>query len=187
MVGQETMPALFALLVDSSQSMWRNMEFVRAAAGPHRFAALRLAGDAPGEAAGRRRGPGGGSMKKVGVIGAGMTLFRRRLQDTPKELCYESTKMALDSAGITLADVNMVVSGSAPDAFDGVHIEHGNQHEVQNRVDPRKMFLTKGLPEPILNLPWGSDLFISLLMRLKRVRPYINSINRKAAGTPCRW
>ncbi len=62
-------------------------------------------------------------MKKVGVIGAGMTLFRRRLQETPKELCYEATKMALDSAGITLADVNMVVSGSAPDAFDGVHMK----------------------------------------------------------------
>ena len=61
-------------------------------------------------------------------------------------------------------------------AFDGVHIEHGNQHEVQNRVDPRKMFLTKGLPEPILNLPWGSDLFVSCLMRLKRLRPYINRV-----------
>ncbi|MFA5897421.1 MAG: thiolase domain-containing protein, partial [Thermoplasmata archaeon] len=62
-------------------------------------------------------------MRKVGVIGAGMTLFRRRLQDTPKELCYEAAKMALDSAGLTLADVNMVVSGSAPDAFDGVHMK----------------------------------------------------------------
>ena len=62
-------------------------------------------------------------MRKVGVIGAGMTLFRRRLQDTPKELCYEASKMALDSAGLTLADVNMVVSGSAPDAFDGVHMK----------------------------------------------------------------
>ncbi len=62
-------------------------------------------------------------MRKVGVIGAGMTLFRRRLQDTPKELCYESTAMALENAGITLGDVNMVVSGSAPDAFDGVHMK----------------------------------------------------------------
>ena len=33
MVGQETMPTLFALLVDSSQSMWRNIDFVRDAAG----------------------------------------------------------------------------------------------------------------------------------------------------------
>jgi UDP-2,3-diacylglucosamine pyrophosphatase LpxH len=60
--------------------------------------------------------------------------------------------------------------------FDGVHIEHGNQHELQNRIDPKKMFLTKGLPEPVLNLPWGSDLFINTLMRLKRVRPYINRV-----------
>ena len=33
MVAQETIPTTFALLVDSSQSMWRNMEFVRDAAG----------------------------------------------------------------------------------------------------------------------------------------------------------
>ena len=32
MVAQETIPTTFALLVDSSQSMWRNMEFVREAA-----------------------------------------------------------------------------------------------------------------------------------------------------------
>ena len=32
MVAQETIPTTFALLVDSSQSMWRNIEFVRAAA-----------------------------------------------------------------------------------------------------------------------------------------------------------
>jgi UDP-2,3-diacylglucosamine pyrophosphatase LpxH len=60
--------------------------------------------------------------------------------------------------------------------FDGVHIEHGNQHEVQNRIDPHKMFLTKGLPEPILNIPWGTDLFINCLMRLKWLRPYINRV-----------
>jgi VWFA-related protein len=33
MVAQETIPTTFALLVDSSQSMWRNMAFVREAAG----------------------------------------------------------------------------------------------------------------------------------------------------------
>ena len=32
MVAQETIPTTFALLVDGSQSMWRNMDFVRAAA-----------------------------------------------------------------------------------------------------------------------------------------------------------
>src|SRR5256712_3834293 len=69
---------------------------------------------------GRRRGPGGGSVRKVGVVGAGMTLFRRRLEETGKEMCFEATKMALDSAGLTRADVDTVVCGTAPDAFDGV-------------------------------------------------------------------
>ena len=59
-------------------------------------------------------------MRKVGVVGAGMTLFRRRLQETGKEMCFEATKMALDSAGLTRADVDTVVCGTAPDAFDGV-------------------------------------------------------------------
>jgi len=31
--------------------------------------------------------------------------------------------MALDSAGLTLKDIQSVVSGSAPDAFDGVHMK----------------------------------------------------------------
>jgi acetyl-CoA C-acetyltransferase len=62
-------------------------------------------------------------MRKVGVIGAGMTLFRRRLQETPKELCHEAAKMALESAGLDLGEVDAVVSGSAPDAFDGVHMK----------------------------------------------------------------
>src|SRR2546426_6468058 len=69
---------------------------------------------------GRGRRPGGRSVRKVGVIGAGMTLFRRRLQETGKEMCFEATKMALDSAGLTRADVDTVVCGTAPDAFDGV-------------------------------------------------------------------
>src|SRR5213076_1696201 len=65
----------------------------------------------------------GRPMRKVGVIGAGMPLFRRRLQETGKEMCFEATKMALDSAGLTRADIDMVVNGTAPDAFDGVHMK----------------------------------------------------------------
>ena len=33
MVAQETIPTTFAVLVDSSQSMWRNIDFVQEAAG----------------------------------------------------------------------------------------------------------------------------------------------------------
>ena len=61
--------------------------------------------------------------RRVAIVGAGMTLFRRRMLETGKELSFEATKMALDSAGLTLNDVDSVVSGSAPDAFDGVHMK----------------------------------------------------------------
>lgn len=65
-------------------------------------------------------------VKDVAVIGAGMTIFRRRLKETGKEMCFEATKMALDSAGMTLKDVDTVVMGSAPDAFDGIHMKGEN-------------------------------------------------------------
>ncbi|MCK5799441.1 MAG: hypothetical protein KAI47_19755, partial [Deltaproteobacteria bacterium] len=60
--------------------------------------------------------------------------------------------------------------------FDGVHVEHGHQQEHQNRIDPRRMFLTRGFSEPILNLPWGSDMFINVLLPIKRLRPYVNRV-----------
>jgi acetyl-CoA C-acetyltransferase len=43
--------------------------------------------------------------------------------DTPKELAWIAAKQALDDAGLTLKDVDAVVIGSAPDAFDGVHLK----------------------------------------------------------------
>jgi len=61
--------------------------------------------------------------RRVAVIGAGMTLFRRRMLETGRELSYEASKMALDSAGMTIKDVESVVIGTAPDAFDGVHMK----------------------------------------------------------------
>jgi UDP-2,3-diacylglucosamine pyrophosphatase LpxH len=63
-----------------------------------------------------------------------------------------------------------------PYRFDGVHIEHGHQYELNNRWDPERKFLTKGLSEPILNLPWGTDLFINCLLKVKRARPYVNRV-----------
>ena len=61
--------------------------------------------------------------RKVCVIGAGLTLFRRRMLETGKELSYEACRMALDSAGIERKEVDSVVMGTAPDAFDGVHMK----------------------------------------------------------------
>ncbi|MFX0174851.1 MAG: thiolase domain-containing protein [Candidatus Hodarchaeota archaeon] len=65
-------------------------------------------------------------MKEVAVIGAGMTLFRRHLLETGKELSYLATKMAMEDAGIQKDDIDMVVMGSAPDAFDGIHMKGEN-------------------------------------------------------------
>lgn len=62
-------------------------------------------------------------MRKVAVIGAGITKFVRRAKETPKELAYGAAKMALDSCGLSLKDVGAVVHGTAPDAFDGFHMK----------------------------------------------------------------
>ena len=53
-------------------------------------------------------------MKEVAVIGAGMTLFRRHLKETGKELSYLATKMALEEAGIEKKDIvlNIVLEES---------------------------------------------------------------------------
>ena len=62
-------------------------------------------------------------MRKVAIVGAGMTKFMRRAQETGKELAWEATKMALDSCEMKLSDIDDVVLGTAPDAFDMVHMK----------------------------------------------------------------
>lgn len=65
---------------------------------------------------------------------------------------------------------------SAEYEFDGVYVEHGQQHERMARLDLKKPFLTRGLPEPILNLPWGS-LFVSVyLPTVKQDRPAVDKV-----------
>lgn len=65
-------------------------------------------------------------MKEVAVLGAGMTLFRRHLLETGKELSFLATKMAMEDVGLEKDDIDMVVMGSAPDAFDGIHMKGEN-------------------------------------------------------------
>jgi UDP-2,3-diacylglucosamine pyrophosphatase LpxH len=60
--------------------------------------------------------------------------------------------------------------------FEGVHIEHGHMHEAANRLDPRKFFLKKNLPEPILNLPFGSHFFVEFVLRIKQTYPHVDKI-----------
>ncbi len=52
-----------------------------------------------------------------------MTLFRRRLLETGKEMAFQAAHMALEEANLGIDQVDAVVSGSAPDAFDGVHMK----------------------------------------------------------------
>jgi acetyl-CoA C-acetyltransferase len=59
--------------------------------------------------------------RRVAVIGAGMTRFVRRAQETGKELSWQAASAALASCELSLADVDVVCNGTAPDAFDGVH------------------------------------------------------------------
>ncbi|NOY11996.1 MAG: thiolase domain-containing protein, partial [Archaeoglobi archaeon] len=59
----------------------------------------------------------------VAIVGAGITLFRRRMNETGKELSYYAVKQALEEAGLEISDIDMVVMGSAPDAFDGIHMK----------------------------------------------------------------
>ena len=61
--------------------------------------------------------------QRVAVVGAGMTKFVRRAQETGKELAWQAAKAALESAEMTLDDIDCVAMGSAPDAFDGVHMK----------------------------------------------------------------
>ena len=62
-------------------------------------------------------------MRRVAVVGAGMTRFVRRAQETGKELAWEAATEALASCELALDRVDAVCLTSAPDAFDGVHMK----------------------------------------------------------------
>ncbi len=59
---------------------------------------------------------------------------------------------------------------------DGVHIEHGHMHEPANRLDPKRFFLKREIPEAILNLPFGSHFFVDFVLKVKQSFPYVDKI-----------
>ncbi len=59
---------------------------------------------------------------------------------------------------------------------DGILYEHGQQHEAVNRLNPKKLFISKGLREPILNLPWGSHFIVNFIIPIKLERPAIDKV-----------
>ena len=60
--------------------------------------------------------------RKVAVVGAGITKFARFAQETVGELSFEASRMALDSCEMDISQVDCVSIGTAPDAFDGIHL-----------------------------------------------------------------
>ncbi len=60
---------------------------------------------------------------RVAVIGVGMTKFMRRAQEAPGELAAQAVRMALEDAGLDIDDIDAVTLGTAPDAFDGIHMK----------------------------------------------------------------
>jgi UDP-2,3-diacylglucosamine pyrophosphatase LpxH len=70
---------------------------------------------------------------------------------------------------------------------DGLYIEHGQQHERFARVDMDRPFLYRGLPEPVLNLPWGS-LFVAVqLPKIKQSRPHVDKVRPMSAFLRWVW
>lgn len=61
--------------------------------------------------------------RRVAVVGAGITKFARFAKETPEEMAFEATKMALDSCEMKASQIDCVSIGSAPDAFDGFHMK----------------------------------------------------------------
>jgi acetyl-CoA C-acetyltransferase len=66
------------------------------------------------------------STKKVAIVGAGITKFGRRLQETGPELNYEAAKMALDSSGLSLKDIGCIVTPILGEFIDGI----GNKNDL---------------------------------------------------------
>ncbi len=62
-------------------------------------------------------------MRRVAIVGAGMTKFVRRALETGPELAWEAASRALASCDLRLSDIDGVVLGTAPDAFDAVHMK----------------------------------------------------------------
>jgi UDP-2,3-diacylglucosamine pyrophosphatase LpxH len=60
--------------------------------------------------------------------------------------------------------------------FDGIQVHHGHQFEAMNAFNWKVLFLSKGLPAPILNLPWGSIFILKVLNQLKERRPYVDRV-----------
>ncbi|MBI3535888.1 MAG: hypothetical protein HY072_10440 [Deltaproteobacteria bacterium] len=60
--------------------------------------------------------------------------------------------------------------------FDGIYVEHGQQYEKFSATNLRRPFITRRLPEPVLNLPWASLFVAVVLPKIKQERPHVDKV-----------
>jgi UDP-2,3-diacylglucosamine pyrophosphatase LpxH len=117
------------------------------------------------------------SLKKFSSLGHKITYI---IGNHDQEMLWPRVREVLNEAvGQTVKFQNLFYF------FDGVHIEHGHMHEAANRFNPKKFFLRKNLPEPILNLPFGSHFFIDCVLKLKFIYPHVDKV--RPFGKALRW
>ncbi len=58
----------------------------------------------------------------------------------------------------------------------GIQVQHGHQFEPANAFNYRKIFITDNVPEPILELPWGSYYMLKVVNGLKDEKPYVDQV-----------
>lgn len=60
--------------------------------------------------------------------------------------------------------------------FNGVRVEHGHQYQADSAFNEKRYFLTKGLTEPIINLPWGCYFIVHYVNKVRKARPYFGRV-----------
>jgi len=58
----------------------------------------------------------------------------------------------------------------------GIYIEHGNNYEAVHLLNYNKPLISDGLPEPVLNIPWGSIYVLKIINRFKWERDYVDKV-----------
>jgi len=72
--------------------------------------------------------------------------------------------------------LKFIISSDRYDLPEGIQILHGHQYESMHSFNFEEIFLTKGLKEPILNLPWGSFFVLKVVNPFKIERPYVDAV-----------
>jgi UDP-2,3-diacylglucosamine pyrophosphatase LpxH len=99
-----------------------------------------------------------------------------------KSVCFV---MGNHDPGILFPSVQLLIREAVGDRckmiidhyeFDGIYVEHGNQYEVANSFDRKKYFLKDGLPEPVLNQPWGTYFLVHVVNHIKRGRRHFDKV-----------